>query len=107
MRPRRRSRWEAHADAHLRADLQELHADAAALGTGQLGALQPQAAQGAEQYVGEGREVQADLVGTHGLGAGAIGEEIELLLFDSVLHLSPRTVFPLVQRPCIKPVRRV
>ena len=47
----------AHAHANLGAELEQTGADAAALGPGQLGVLQSQAAQGAQQDVGEGAEV--------------------------------------------------
>jgi hypothetical protein len=54
---------------------------------GQVGSLQTQAAQGAQEGVGEAAEVEPDLVGPQELGAGAVGEQIELLLLDAVLDL--------------------
>ena len=48
----------AHAHAYLGTDLQQPGADGAALGTLQLGALQPETAQGAFQNRGQGAEVQ-------------------------------------------------
>jgi len=55
-------------------------ANGAALCLGQLRALQPQTAKRAQQDVGKGAEVEADLVGAQELGAGRVGEQIELLL---------------------------
>ena len=49
---------------------------------------QADAAQGADQGVGEGREVETELVGLHGGGAGSIGEQVELALFDAVFPRS-------------------
>jgi hypothetical protein len=47
----------------------------------------PHWAQGAEQDIGEGGKVQADLVGAQGVGAGGVGEQVELLLLDGVFHV--------------------
>jgi hypothetical protein len=77
----------AHAHAYLRADLQEREADTPAGGAGKLGPFQPEAARGAHEHIGEGGEVQAQLVGEQRLGAGAIGEQVELLLLVAVLDL--------------------
>jgi hypothetical protein len=52
--------------------------------------MQPEPAQGTFQDVGKGTEVQPQLVGIEGLGAGAVGKQVELLLLDAVLCLSPR-----------------
>ena len=53
--------------------------------------------QGVDQHIGEGREPQPELIGGHGGRRRAVGEEIELLLLDTVFHVAPRTVDPLVQ----------
>src|SRR5512144_1672740 len=54
-------------------------------------------AQGRHQHVGERREPQAKLVRRHGCGRRAVGEEIELLLLDAVLHLAAGAVDLLVE----------
>ena len=69
----------AHAHAHLGTELQQPGTDGGALGGVQLGVLQAEAAQGAEQHVGEGAEVQPQLVGVQVVGAQAVGEQAELL----------------------------
>ena len=64
---------------------------------GELGVAQADAAQRLEQHIGEGREPQPELVGAHGGRRGAVGEQIELLLLDPVLHLAAGAVDVLVQ----------
>ena len=78
-----------HRDAHLSADLQELEADAGAGGDGEVCMGEPDAAHGAHEYIGEGSEPQAQLVGTHGPGAGTVGIKVELTLLDG-FSMSPR-----------------
>ena len=60
---------------------------------------QADAAQGAEQHIGHRGEPQAELVGAHGRGRGAVGEQVELALLDAVLHLAARAVDLLVEMP--------
>ena len=55
----------AHASAHQRPDLQELEADGTARGAGELGVLEADAAQGADQDVGHRGEPQPQLVGAY------------------------------------------
>ena len=43
-----------------------------------------------EQGVGEAGEQQAELVGPPSVARGAVGEELELLFLDPVLHLADR-----------------
>jgi len=38
--------------------------------------------------LGHRGEPQAQLVGAHGVGRGAVGVEVELTLLDAVLHLA-------------------
>jgi branched-chain amino acid transport system substrate-binding protein len=78
----------AYALAHLRADLQELEADGAAGGGGELGVSEPDPAQRFEQDVSEGREPKPELVGAHGRRRRAVGEQIELLLLDNGMDAS-------------------
>ena len=64
---------------------------------GELGVAQADAAQRLEQHVGHRGEPQPQLVGAHGRGRGAIGEQVELLLLDPVLHLAAGAVDLLVE----------
>src|SRR5215469_18335002 len=50
------------------------------------------------QHIGEGREVQPQLVGTQRLRTHAVGEQAELLL-DAVLHLATSAIESLIQFP--------
>ena len=77
--------------------------DGAAGGIGELRVRQPDAAQRAEQHIGHRGEPQAKLVGAHGGGRGAVGEQIELALLDAVLHLAARAVDLLVEVPRRRP----
>ena len=55
------------------------------------------------QHVGHGGEPQPQLVGAHGRGAGAVGEEVELALLDAVLHLAAGAV-DAARRACGRPL---
>ena len=79
------------------ADFQELGADGAALRSRELGALEADPPQLAEQDIGDTRKPKSQLVGGEHGGAGPIGEQTELLLFDSVLHITAGTVQIFVQ----------
>ena len=81
-----------HADPDLGADLEQLEADGAAGGLGELGVAEADAAQGAEQHIGHRGEPQAELVGAHGGGRRAVGEEVALALLDAVFHLAASAV---------------
>ena len=82
----------------LGADLEELEADRAAGGSGEAGSGQRDAPQGAEQDIGHGGEPEAELVGAHGGGRCAVGEEVDLALLDPVFHLAAGAVEPFVER---------
>jgi hypothetical protein len=69
----------AHAGPHLGADLQQLEADGATGRAGKPGRAQADAAKSLKQDVGEGGEPEAELIGAHGGGRSAIGEQVELL----------------------------
>jgi hypothetical protein len=56
-----------------------------------LGVPEPDTPQRAEQYVGHCCEPQPQLVGTHRPGRGAVGEQVELALFNAVLRVAART----------------
>ena len=62
-----------------------------------LGAGEADAAQRAQQHIGHRGEPQAQLVGAHGGGRGAVGEQVELALLDAVLHLAAGAVDLLVE----------
>ena len=87
----------AHAGPHQRTDLQELKADGAARGAGELGVLEADATQGADQDTGHWREPQAQLVGAHGVGRGAVGIKIELAFLDAVFGLPSGAIDLLVE----------
>ena len=87
----------ADADANERADLEQLETDGAAGGLGERGIVQADAAQGAQQHIGHRVEPQAQLVGAHRGGRGAVRIEIELALLDPVLHLAAGAVDLLVE----------
>src|SRR5262249_38656513 len=90
----------ADADAHDRADFEELQPDGTASRIGELGMRKPYPTQRAEQDIGEGGEPQAHLVGAHGCRGGAVGEQIELAFLYPVLHLAARAVDRFVEMPC-------
>src|SRR6185437_8472065 len=87
----------ADADAHERADFEQLETDSAAAGVGKRRVMQPDPAHGAEQDVGERCQPQTQLVGAHGGGRGTIGIEIELAFLDPVLHVAAGAVELLVE----------
>ena len=86
-----------HAGAHQRADFEELEADRAAGGSGELGVVEGNATQRAEQYIGHRGKPQAQLVGAHRRRRGAVGEQIELTLLDAVFHIAAGAVDLLVE----------
>lgn len=63
----------AHREADLGADFEEAEADGAAGGVGELGVGEADPAQSTDQGIGEGSEVEPELVGFHGSGTGAAG----------------------------------
>src|SRR4051795_8876321 len=87
----------AYADLDQRTDLQQVQPDSAATGPGELGEGQTDAAKRTEQHIGKRGEPQAQLIGPHGGGRGALSEQVQLAFLDPVLHLAPRTVDPLIQ----------
>ena len=52
---------------------------------------------GITQHIGEGSHQEPELIGLKGVGGGAIGEQVELLLLDAVFHLPAGTVDLLVE----------
>ena len=82
-----------------RADLEQAQADGAAGGVGELGKTQPDPAQRAQQDIGHRSEPQAQLIGAHRGGGGAVGEQVGLALLDAVLHFTASAVYFLVKVP--------
>src|SRR5258708_12870123 len=68
----------ADGDADQRADLEELEADRAAGGIGELCRLEAEAAQSFEQHISHRGEPQAKLVGPPGGGRGPVAAETAL-----------------------------
>ena len=64
---------------------------------GEVGIVEPDPAQGAQQDIGHRIEPQAQLVGAHRGRRGAIRIEVELALLDPVLHLATGAVDLLVE----------
>ena len=62
-----------------------LKRDRATGGFGELGVLEGDAAQRAQQHIGHRGEPQPQLVGAHRLGRGTVGIEVELAFLDAVL----------------------
>jgi hypothetical protein len=96
----------AHAYPDVGADLKELEPDGAARRDGKLGVPEPDPTQRLEQHIGEGREPQPELVGTHGRRRRAVGEQIELLLLNPILDLAAGAVHVLVQGARVDCARR-
>ncbi len=84
------------ADDH-RADPEQLEADGAGLRAGHVGTGERDASDRLDQDIGQRRQDQAELVGPPFVARGAIGEQVELLFFDAVLHLAALAVEFLVE----------
>jgi hypothetical protein len=55
----------------------------------------------AKQHISHRGKPQTELVGTHGGGRGAIGEQIELTFLDAFLHPAARAVDLLIEAPTV------
>ena len=77
----------------------ELQADGAALGLGELGVGQAEAAQRVDQHVGHDENHSRSWLARIVAVLGAVGEQLELLFLDAVLHLATRAVELLVEVP--------
>ena len=82
--------------AHLSAKLQQPEANGLRRGIGELGKAQTDTAQRVDQHIGHRREPHAQLVGRHGGGGSAIGEQLELLT-DTILGLATGAIQLLVE----------
>ncbi len=70
--------------------------------------FQPEVTQEVEESVGDGGEPEPQLVGAQGVGAGPVGEQVQLLLLDAVLHVATGAVQLFVEvhaHPGISPKR--
>ena len=83
----------SHPDPHPRTDFRPLQPDRGAPGPGAGSAGEPQPKQPVHRHVGERSEVQPQLVGPQRGAAGAVGEQLQLLLsrWGSPLPGTPRT----------------
>src|SRR5260370_686336 len=68
----------ADADGDEGADLEQLAANSAAGGVSEIGRLQGQTAQAVDENVRHRSKPQTELVGRHGAGRGAVGEQVDL-----------------------------
>ena len=59
------------------------------------------APQRAEENIGERGEPEPQLVGAHGGGRGAVGEQVALAFLDPVLHLAAGAVDLLVEKAAV------
>ena len=87
----------ANRGGDLAADLEQFQPQATDSGPGQTGVFQTIAAQALHQHIGAGRQGEPELVGPEGVGGGAIGKQVELLLLDAVFHLTAGTVSLLIE----------
>src|SRR5690625_4523509 len=87
----------AHRGFDPGADLEQLQPQGSAGGGRKLGVRQADPTEGAEQDVGQGREPEAQLIGAHAAGGGAVGKEIELALLDAVFHVAARAIEALIE----------
>src|ERR1700740_1479998 len=99
---RRHSEFDApYAGSHQGADLEQLEADGAASGAGELGVDPGDATQRANQHIGHRSEPQPQLVGTHRARRSAVGEEVELALLNAVFHVAAGAIELLVEMPAL------
>ena len=54
-----------------------------------------------EQHIGHRGEPEPQLVGAHGGGRGAVGEQVALALLDAVLHLAAGAVDLLIEEAAV------
>ena len=54
--------------------------------------LETESTDGLEQHIGKARHEEAKLIGPPAVTTGAVSKQVELLLLDTVLHLTACTV---------------
>ena len=86
-----------NADCHKRSDLKESAPNRARPGLGHGRVAQSSSAKLRHEDVSQRGQPNAELVRTCGRTAGAVTEQVQLLLFDAVLHLATLAVLRLVQ----------
>jgi hypothetical protein len=64
---------------------------------GELGVFEADPTERGEQHIGHRGAPQPELVGPHGGGRGAVGEQIELAFLNAVLHFAARAVELLIE----------
>lgn len=87
----------SHAHLEACSDFEELDPDGSARGARHFSTGQRGGAQTVYEYVGHAGEPEAQLIGPHGVGTGAVGEQVKLLFLDPVLHVAPGAVELLVE----------
>jgi hypothetical protein len=78
----------ADADGDQGADLEQLVADGASGCRGELGVAKAEPTKRLDRVLGKRGEPEPELMGFHGGGRGAIGEQIELHFLDPVLPIA-------------------
>ncbi len=91
------------ADADEAGELEKLEPDRAAGGLGELRVREADAPDRAEENIGERGEPEPELVGAHGRGRGAVGEQVALAFLDPVLHLAAGAIDLLVEKAAVGP----
>lgn len=76
----------AHADLYAHGYIEELEANLSDGGSFKCSTLEHTGTETVHQQMGDGAQPEPQLVARHPTGAGAVGEEVHLLLLDSVLH---------------------
>ncbi len=80
------------ADLHLGANLKNFQSDGVTLSSGKLSPLKSDLSQLIHNHIGERREIQSELISSHGGRGSAVGKQIQLLLLNPVFHLSSSAV---------------
>ncbi len=73
-------------------DFEQMQADDIKLGTGKLGGTEGVFPEGVEQDVGRRMQKEAELIGSEFVAGGAVGFEVDFVVFDMVFHLAAATI---------------
>lgn len=82
----------AYTDFYKRPDLDEFETYRAAGGLCQACTFQVDATQCACKHISKRGKANSQLIRAQGMGAGAVGKQIQLLFFNAVLHVFPGTI---------------
>ena len=74
------------------ADFEQVQADDIELGVGELSGFKGVFPEGLEQNVGGGVQEEAELIGGKLVAGGAVGLEVDFVVFDVVFHLAAAAV---------------